>query len=51
MRVFKIGKKDDGSGNIGVLGTMDFPKVIFTPLVCIGFARFYHFITIKKQAY
>ena len=27
VRVFKIGKKEDGSGNVGVLGTMDFPKV------------------------
>ena len=27
VRIFRIGKKEDGSGNIGVLGTMDFPKV------------------------
>ncbi|KAK7087866.1 hypothetical protein V1264_021863 [Littorina saxatilis] len=36
VRVFKIGKKEDGSGNIGVLGTMDFPKPAPAEILNVG---------------
>ncbi|KAL8591952.1 hypothetical protein ACOMHN_020430 [Nucella lapillus] len=36
VRVFRIGKKEDGSGNVGVLGTVDFPKAAPAEIQNIG---------------
>ncbi|PVD32850.1 hypothetical protein C0Q70_08297 [Pomacea canaliculata] len=36
IRVFRLGKKDDGSGNVGVAGTMDFPQVSPAEIINVG---------------
>ncbi|KAK7499108.1 hypothetical protein BaRGS_00009655, partial [Batillaria attramentaria] len=36
VRIFRLGKKEDGSGNIGVVGTFDFPKTAPADIMNVG---------------
>ncbi|XP_076473005.1 transducin beta-like protein 2 [Babylonia areolata] len=44
VRVFRVGKKDDGSGNVGVLSTADFPKAAPAEIRNIGVSSKGNFI-------